>query len=538
MIGINPKNSENGPGNGPGYGSGSGQNNWPANGSSRVEENGRRMVSMGASIGALLRERREALGASLAEVEAATKIRQKYLSALEADEWQLLPGEVVGRGFLRNYASYLGLEPTDIIDRRRAIADPSLAGALAPTSAGSALPPLREVDYRPKDVGLREEPQSLEERQPPKLGPLFAVIGALAVLILFWWGLSRFGGSMLDGVTTSASDMGDRVAGFFGGDDEPTPLPNSLAVLTTPGAADAVGAEPTSTSVFGALPAQETTSPETSAASGQETVQEPAAAPIVIPTSTPQLEVPAATLAPVEPTATLAPPTSTPLPSSVNTAANLRSAPNTEGTVVGAANPGDLVNIRGQSADSQWYLLDSGAWIFAELVTNPPAAAPVVDPSNVEAAVALLPTATAVVGQEGAIGALPTATPADAAAALPTETPTEIPTAVPEPVVVQAACADPRAQITSPGQGQIVSGIVNIAGVATHEIFQSFKVEAGPSDGVLAFIGSGNAPVEGGGLSSLNTANFPNGNLLIRLTVVDQTGNFPPPCDVTVTVQN
>jgi len=84
------------------------------------------MMMASATLGAALRERREALGASLAEVEAATKIRQKYLSALEADEWQLLPGEVVGRGFLRNYAAYLGLEPTDIVDRRRAVADPSL----------------------------------------------------------------------------------------------------------------------------------------------------------------------------------------------------------------------------------------------------------------------------------------------------------------------------------------------------------------------------------------------------------------------------
>ena len=70
----------------------------------------------------MLRKRREAMGASLAEVEAATKIRQKYLAALEADEWSLLPGEVVGRGFLRNYASYLGLDSTELIERRGGVA--------------------------------------------------------------------------------------------------------------------------------------------------------------------------------------------------------------------------------------------------------------------------------------------------------------------------------------------------------------------------------------------------------------------------------
>ncbi|NJN83881.1 MAG: helix-turn-helix domain-containing protein [Caldilineaceae bacterium] len=47
----------------------------------------------------MLRERREALGVSLAEAEVATRIRQKYLSALEADEWSLLPGENRGSWF-------------------------------------------------------------------------------------------------------------------------------------------------------------------------------------------------------------------------------------------------------------------------------------------------------------------------------------------------------------------------------------------------------------------------------------------------------
>ena len=93
------------------------------------------------SIGPLLRERREAMGVTLAEAEVATRIRQKYLAALGTDEWDLLPGEVVGRGFLRNYSTYSGLEPTEMIERRRAVADDSLAAVFVNTSAGSALPP-------------------------------------------------------------------------------------------------------------------------------------------------------------------------------------------------------------------------------------------------------------------------------------------------------------------------------------------------------------------------------------------------------------
>ena len=81
------------------------------------------------STGPLLRERREAMGVTLAEAEVATRIRQKYLAALESDEWDLLPGEVVGRGFLRNYATYLGLEPTEMIERRRAVRSPAAGGS-------------------------------------------------------------------------------------------------------------------------------------------------------------------------------------------------------------------------------------------------------------------------------------------------------------------------------------------------------------------------------------------------------------------------
>lgn len=509
----------------------------------RPEEIYRRMASSGASIGALLRERREALGASLAEVEAATKIRQKYLSALESDEWQQLPGEVVGRGFLRNYASYLGLEPTDIIDRRRAIADPSLAGALASTSAGSELPPPRAVDYRPKDVDLREEPESLEERTPPRLGPLFAVAGAIAVLLIFWWGLTRFGGTILDGVTSTAGGIGDRVAGIFGGDDA-TPTPQNLAALV-----EAPGVLPTSTSVFEAIPPVAPAGAADAAGSGDSAAGNPAGAandatgltstpaeslPVVIPTSTPPAEAAAPTPEPT-PTMTLPPPTPAVQTATVSTLANLRGAPSTDGELVGSANVGDLVNITGTSADGQWVLLDNGAWLFAQLLASVPANLPVVDPNAVQATGLILPTATPATADGGL--ALPTATPEGAVEAepTPTETPIEAPT--PEPLVVAAACADPRSQISSPGMNQVVSGGVAIVGTATHEAFQSYKIEAG-QEGALNFMASGNSPVEGGTLGTVNTANFPNGNLLIRLTVVDATGNFPPPCDVVVTVQN
>ena len=55
----------------------------------------------------------------LHRVERDTKIRTKYLAALEEGEFADLPGDVYTRGFLRNYATYLGLDPDEIEDEWR-----------------------------------------------------------------------------------------------------------------------------------------------------------------------------------------------------------------------------------------------------------------------------------------------------------------------------------------------------------------------------------------------------------------------------------
>lgn len=61
-------------------------------------------------IGAILREARKRREIELSEVEAATRIRLKYLRAIEDEDWEVLPGDVYARGFIRTYASFLGLD--------------------------------------------------------------------------------------------------------------------------------------------------------------------------------------------------------------------------------------------------------------------------------------------------------------------------------------------------------------------------------------------------------------------------------------------
>jgi len=67
-------------------------------------------------LGQMLRDARQSKGVSLAEAEEATKIRRKYLEALEATDYDSLPPSVYSRGFLRSYATYLGLDPEAALD--------------------------------------------------------------------------------------------------------------------------------------------------------------------------------------------------------------------------------------------------------------------------------------------------------------------------------------------------------------------------------------------------------------------------------------
>ena len=67
-------------------------------------------------IGNSLREARERQGLGYPEIELATKIRAKYVRALEEEDFTALPGDAYIRGFLRTYAEYLGLDGDVYVD--------------------------------------------------------------------------------------------------------------------------------------------------------------------------------------------------------------------------------------------------------------------------------------------------------------------------------------------------------------------------------------------------------------------------------------
>src|SRR3712207_8195710 len=85
-----------------------------------------------ADIGATLREARMRQRIDISEIEHRTKIRAKYLRALENEEWDLLPGPTYVKSFLRTYAEALGLEPRALVEEYKLRHEPLETSELQP----------------------------------------------------------------------------------------------------------------------------------------------------------------------------------------------------------------------------------------------------------------------------------------------------------------------------------------------------------------------------------------------------------------------
>ncbi|HET8570198.1 MAG TPA: helix-turn-helix domain-containing protein [Candidatus Limnocylindria bacterium] len=89
-----------------------------------------------ARLGETLRSQRERMGITLEQAAEDTRIREKFLRALESGDHQGLPGAVYTKGFLRNYADYLGLDADELV-------------ALYVSERGGAEPPREFEPMRP-----------------------------------------------------------------------------------------------------------------------------------------------------------------------------------------------------------------------------------------------------------------------------------------------------------------------------------------------------------------------------------------------------
>ena len=73
----------------------------------------------GLPIGEVLKRTRTRRKLDIRTVEERTKIRIKYLRALENEEWEVLPAPAYAKGFLRTYAQFLGLDGDALVDEYR-----------------------------------------------------------------------------------------------------------------------------------------------------------------------------------------------------------------------------------------------------------------------------------------------------------------------------------------------------------------------------------------------------------------------------------
>jgi len=123
-------------------------------------------------IGNSLREARVRQGLDYPEVELATKIRVKYIRALEQEDFDVLPGDTYIRGFLRTYADYLGLDGQVYVEE--------YASRFAPDRREEG--PQERIRRRRRDRGV--------ERRAVVLALLG--IAALTALVIVAW---KYGGA-------------------------------------------------------------------------------------------------------------------------------------------------------------------------------------------------------------------------------------------------------------------------------------------------------------------------------------------------------
>jgi cytoskeletal protein RodZ len=162
-----------------------------------------------SELGQLLVEARTARGWDLADVEAATRIRQKYLDALENGRFADLPRGAVARGFLRTYARFLDLDVEDLI--RRYTQESGDVGNEVPI-AEPGKP--RLVDYRPLEVELMDT--------RPTMDWLYWVIALVIVAAIGgggWWALNR--------------NVGWNPLAAFGPEPTATPTPTATRWVVT-----------------------------------------------------------------------------------------------------------------------------------------------------------------------------------------------------------------------------------------------------------------------------------------------------------------
>jgi cytoskeleton protein RodZ len=123
------------------------------------------------SFGDWLRRQRELREISLRDIAERTKISLRYLEAMEADRFDLLPAPLFAKGFLREYARYVGLSPDDVVNHYLSVHHPE------------------ELVDPKEDTKVRARTKPVDAGQPPmrrnwSWGLLLALAGLILLVLV------------------------------------------------------------------------------------------------------------------------------------------------------------------------------------------------------------------------------------------------------------------------------------------------------------------------------------------------------------------
>jgi cytoskeletal protein RodZ len=179
-----------------------------------------------SELGAYLQRHREEQNLTLEDVEQTTRIRRRYLEAIEAGDWDALPPGVYTRGLLRNYARALGLSADRVL--RMYVKE-------------------RPGEARPPEPQLISQPLVEQPRFNPEL--VLAMVLMVAAIALLGWIVA----TQLPGLLPQLAGAGGTPASAQALEDRQTAEPGSVAAATGTAEADSAEKSPSGeTEEFGA----------------------------------------------------------------------------------------------------------------------------------------------------------------------------------------------------------------------------------------------------------------------------------------------
>jgi len=206
--------------------------------------------------GHILREARETKGLTTKDVQQEIRINVAYIEALEQGEYDTLPSPVHARGFLRNYARHLGLDPQPLLEQY----ERQLGGNAPPTAVLDSSEKTRPTTIIPS---RQDQPffdpvnyQVNDGRAPSEKGSMMRVVIIIALIVAIGLVASRFvpklqqdedaGEVITDGITDVLTDLQDEAVNAVSGEDGSSA--DGTEPIVTPASTPAFGEEIVSTS--------------------------------------------------------------------------------------------------------------------------------------------------------------------------------------------------------------------------------------------------------------------------------------------------